>query len=156
MLPSPELEARPRPLLRAHTVVILDDDATALAALRRTLRAEPYELLTSQDPSQVLRWVDRRDVSLLVSDLRMPAMEGTELLEEVRRQSPWTAGVILTGYPEDLRLSPELKRWVLQVLLKPWEEQGLREMLRQILRGREETRPPQDRSDFEGDFDPEG
>ena len=156
MLTSPKLETKNVPLLRAHTVILLDDDAAALAALRRTLRGEPYELLTSDDPSRVLRWVETRDVSLVVSDLRMPGMEGTELLEGVRRRSPQTIGAVLTGYPEYLRLSPDLKNWVRRVIIKPWEEPRLRQTLRQLLREREESLSSEDPEEFEPDIGGEG
>lgn len=156
MLPSPELETKPLALRRAHTVIVLDDDGRALSALRRSLRGEPYALLTSDDPLRVLDWVDSRDVSLIVSDLRMPQMDGTDLLEDVRRRSPLTVGVILTGFPEDLALSPALQNWIRRVILKPWEDRWLRATLRQLLREREISFASDDPSEFEPDIGGEG
>jgi DNA-binding NtrC family response regulator len=139
MLTAPQLESRIEPLVRPHTVIVLDDDRATLAALKRTLRGEPYDLLTADDPDQVLRWIESREVSLVVSDLRMPEMEGTELLEEVRRRSPLTMGVLITAYPESLQMDPDLRRWVRWVILKPWEDGWLRGTLRHLLEKREET-----------------
>ena len=142
MMTAPQSQVEVEPRLHPHTVVILDDDPSTLAALRRTLRGEPYDLLTAANPYQVLQWIESRDVSLVVSDLRMPEMEGTELLEEVRRRSPLTRGVILTAYPESLQMDADLKRWVRWVIVKPWKDGWLRGTLRHLLRRGESSFDP--------------
>ena len=69
-----------------HVVVCVDDEPAILSALRRSLRAEPYELLTTENPVNVLQWAGTRDVSLVITDQRMPGMAGTELLEELSKR----------------------------------------------------------------------
>ena len=126
---SPDSESPGRP----PTVVVVDDDPQTLAALRRTLRKEPYRLLTSSNPRQVLDWVDDLEVSVVLSDHRMPLIEGIELLREVRLRSPRTRGLILTAFPGSLRLDLGLLSWVGRVIPKPWEDEGLRSVLRELL-----------------------
>lgn len=155
MITAPQSRVEIEPRLHPHTVVILDDDPATLAALRRTLRGEPYELLTAGDPQQVLRWIESRDVSLVISDLRMPEMDGTELLEEVRRRSPLTRGVILTAYPDSLRMDDDLKRWLRWVIVKPWKDVWLRGTLRHLLRRSESSSwPPEPFADPGSEPDP--
>jgi len=132
----PQAEIDLFPLLRPHLVVVLDDDLPTLEALRRALRREPYEVMTAHNPLDALSWVESTEVSLLITDQRMPLMEGTQVLAEVRRRSPHTTGVILTGYPETLRMEPGLSRWVRSVIVKPWDDLRLRATLRRFLRER--------------------
>ena len=123
--------------IERHVVVCVDDEPAILSALRRSLRAEPYELLTTGDPESVLRWVRTRDVSLVITDQRMPGMEGTELLEKVSKRSPSTARMILTAYGGDTIATPGLRQWTECMISKPWDNGMLRKTIRQILGDRE-------------------
>src|SRR4029079_14487904 len=78
-----------------HLVVLVDDDSEVLSALRRSLSGEPYLLLTTNRPRTALRWVERVDVSAVVSDERMPEMTGAELLARIATRSPETARIML-------------------------------------------------------------
>jgi len=118
---------------KPHTVVALDDDPAILAALRRSLRGEPYVLLTAEDPDRVLEWIESRDVSIVVSDLRMPDRDGVQLLEEVSALSPHTIGVLLTAYPEDFPTDSPPVPGVHRVIPKPWKDGWLRITLRHLL-----------------------
>ena len=123
--------------IERHVVVCVDDEAAILSALRRSLRAEPYELLTTESPASVLQWVGTRDISLVITDQRMPGMEGTELLEEVSRRSPSTGRILLTAYPGDTISTPGLRHWTECMISKPWDNVMLRKTIRQVLGDRE-------------------
>ena len=123
--------------IERHVVVCVDDEPAILSALRRSLRAEPYELLTTASPESVLHWVRTRDVSLVITDQRMPTMEGTELLEEVSKRSPSTACILLTAYAGDTIGTPGLRHWTECMISKPWDNVMLRKTIRQILGDRE-------------------
>jgi response regulator RpfG family c-di-GMP phosphodiesterase len=116
-----------------HTVVVVDDDPSVLWALWRSLRQEPYQILTTDRPEEALDWVRHRPVSLVISDQRMPEMEGTDLLEEVAKDSPATARVILTAYPESTALLPGLRKRIDCLVTKPWDVTLLRRTIRDIL-----------------------
>jgi response regulator RpfG family c-di-GMP phosphodiesterase len=124
-------------MIERHVVICVDDEPAILAALRRSLRAEPYELLTTENPESVLKWVGTRDISLVITDQRMPGMEGTELLEEVSKRSPSTARIILTAYPGDTIGAPGLRHWTECMISKPWDNVMLRKVIRQMLGDRE-------------------
>jgi response regulator RpfG family c-di-GMP phosphodiesterase len=120
-----------------HVVVCVDDEPAILSALRRSLRSEPYELLTTENPESALEWVDSRDVSLVITDQRMPGMVGTELLEEVLKRSPSTARILLTAYPGSTASEPGLREWTECMISKPWDEGMLRKTIRQLLGSRD-------------------
>lgn len=132
--PDPEPEV---PLRRTHVLVCVDDDPTILRALRRTLRDEPYRLLTTTDPARALRWLEEGDVSLLISDQRKPAMTGTELLEEAEKRSARTRRIILTSYPVVELILESGRRGADWLLSKPWLNEELCSLIRRILRERE-------------------
>src|SRR6516165_6540363 len=103
------------------TVVLVDDDEAVLAALRRLFREDSYEILSTQDPFEAWSWIRTRPVDLVIADEFMPALLGTELLEAVRRNSPWSARVVLTGYPGTTVASRAVQQDVDLVVLKPWD-----------------------------------
>src|ERR1041384_1099403 len=86
--------------LRERLLCGVDDDPEILRALRRVFRPEPWEVLTTEHPAQVLQWICDRQVDLIIADQRMPDMNGSDLLEVVQDYSPGTACVILSGFPD--------------------------------------------------------
>jgi response regulator RpfG family c-di-GMP phosphodiesterase len=124
-------------IIERHCVVCVDDEPAILAALRRSLRREPYDLLTTPSAADALHWIATREVSLIITDQRMPGMQGTELLEEVSRCSPSTARIILTAYPGATATTPGLGRRLECMISKPWDSGMLRRTMRDLLWERE-------------------
>jgi DNA-binding response OmpR family regulator len=133
---GPAEESAPE-LHRKHVVVCVDDEPQILSSLRRLLRNEPYEVLTTERADEALEWVERKDVSVLISDQRMPEIQGTQLLEEVFRRSPVTARIILTGYPGSTVRIQGLKQGIQLLVYKPWEDESLKRTIRRLLHDRE-------------------
>jgi DNA-binding NtrC family response regulator len=118
------------------TVLIVDDDAETLSALRRALRSESYDLLTTADPFVALEWVKSREIGLVITDEFMPAMLGTELLQAIRGSSPDTATVLLTAHPKPDVMFRGFQQRVDLMLAKPWQDQALRDAALRLLRDR--------------------
>jgi DNA-binding NtrC family response regulator len=140
MVGTERTPARLRSLNAWHTVLIVDDDPETLTALRRELDREPYDVVTTDRPALALEWLARKDVSLVISDQRMPEMEGDLFLEGVWKKSPGTARLLLTGYPETVKAIPASRRCLLKVLTKPWDAWGLKTTIREMLFEREGTK----------------
>ena len=121
----------------SDVVVCLDDEPEILSALTREFRNEPFEVLTTASPEKAFEWVESLDVGVVLSDQRMPGMLGTEFLLEVRKRSPLTRRVILTGYPWSTLQAPEAMQSVQGLVRKPWAADSLRRMIRRLLRERE-------------------
>lgn len=122
-------------------VVLVDDDPGVLSALRRSLDREPYAIRTTSDPSEALGWVESLQVGAVVSDERMPAMTGTELLAEVSRKSPGTSRIMLTAYGGETARRTRMEDSVQCMIAKPWDDTMLRTALREFLIDRAERRP---------------
>ncbi len=115
-------------------VLVVDDDEDALSALRRSLRSDSYNLLSTDDPFQALEWVKSGLIALVITDEFMPVLLGTELLEAVRRTSPDTATVLLTRYPKPAVMFRGFQQRVDLILAKPWGDLALREAALRLLR----------------------
>jgi DNA-binding NtrC family response regulator len=121
-------------MTETQVVICIDDDPPVLSAIRRLLRREPYEVVTTEDPEEVLRIVSSRGVALVIADQRMPRMLGTELFKAVRQKSPETACVILTGHADLSDIAGAMNDGAVDRLIrKPWDDADFRKLIRQLL-----------------------
>lgn len=129
----------PTELNQWHTILIVDDDLQVLTALRRVLQREPYDIVTTDRPALALEWLERKNVSLVISDQRMPEMDGDVFLEGVWKKSPRTERLLLTAYPEAIAKIPASRKCLLKIMTKPWDETDLKRTIRHLLRDREDA-----------------
>lgn len=81
-------------------ILLVDDEPNVLSSLRRQLRSD-YEVEVAEDPTAALLSLDKKNpFAVVISDYRMPKMNGIEFLSELRKQSPDTTRVMLTGYAD--------------------------------------------------------
>lgn len=119
---------------RRPTLLLVDDEEHILSALRRVLRGEPYELLTACGGSEALALLAANDVDLVVSDARMPGLDGPTLLAEVQRRWPCALRILLTGATDlDTSVRAINQGQIYRYLGKPWNDDELRVTLRQAL-----------------------
>ena len=79
-------------------VLVVDDEPDIRAVVRGMLTAKGYTVIETGDPQQAIRMATQQAVHLLVTDVVMPLMKGTELAKRVQEVSPWTKvllGVLL-------------------------------------------------------------
>ncbi len=123
------------------TVLLVDDEPRILAALRRTLRAERYRILTTSDPTEVLTLIEKEHVDVLISDIDMPEMSGAELVSLVRNKFPMVVRILLTGRGSlDSAMKAINDGEVFRYLTKPWDELELRSTIAQAAMRLEELR----------------
>jgi thioredoxin reductase (NADPH) len=112
------------------TILLVDDDPVVLRAVERDVRARyaaRYRVVAVESGAAALDTLDRLttrgdQVAVAISDQRMPAMTGTDLLEEVGRRSPSTIRVLLTAYADtDAAISAINRAGVAYYILKPWD-----------------------------------
>ena len=115
-------------------IMFVDDEQNILNAIKRLMRKEGYEVFTTIEPSEALGWAQEHTFALIVSDQRMPIMEGTELLSLIREVAPETVRVILTGYADiEAAIKAINNGAVYRFLTKPWEDQDLKVAIRQAV-----------------------
>ncbi len=115
-------------------ILFIDDEINILNALKRLLHHESFEIETTTSPEEALKMISQQDYAVVVSDQRMPGMEGTQLLAEVRRLSPDTVRILLTGYADtQAAISAINEGAVYRFLTKPWDDEDMRLTLRQAV-----------------------
>ena len=116
-------------------VLLVDDEAHILSALKRVLRREPYEVITASGPQEALGLLAARAVRVVVSDQKMPSSSGVAFLRELAARYPATKRVLLTGWPEELAPRERDAAKLDAVLLKPWDEAELKATLQRCVGG---------------------
>jgi response regulator RpfG family c-di-GMP phosphodiesterase len=129
-----------------HTVLIVDDEAAILEALRVVLEKEGLTVFTAGSGMEGIDLIrSGHQFSLIISDQRMPEMQGVEFLEQVRLLAPQTQRILLTGYPDRETLIGGINRGgIHRYIGKPWKNEDLsrhvREALEQYEQALENTR----------------
>lgn len=111
-----------------HTILIVDDEENNLQLLKRTFRGS-YNILTAHNGLEALEVVKQfgDKISLIVSDQKMPIMEGTEFLKKVRETNPQIIKILLTGHVDtDIIVAAINDCDLFQYILKPFEPEELK------------------------------
>ena len=120
------------------TVLLVDDEEAILRSLRRALRSEPYRIVTAPHAEAALAWAEGSEPDVVVTDLRMPRIDGLELLRRLLAVRPGVVAILLTGHGDSLGpLGLPGGRPVYRVLAKPWNDEELRVTVLLALRYRE-------------------
>ena len=119
-------------------VLFVDDEKQILVALRRLFRSSGWKIYTAESGAEGLVIIAEQAIDLVVSDMRMPNMNGAEFLEQVSIQSPSTVKVLLTGYSEiDSTIAAINKGKIFSYCSKPWDNDELRETLQRAVYSRQ-------------------
>ncbi|HSJ99311.1 MAG TPA: response regulator, partial [Myxococcota bacterium] len=110
-------------------VLFVDDDERILNAVRATFRQD-YQVLTAADGAAALELLARGPVQVIVSDQRMPAMTGVELLRKARGVAPHAVRILLTGYTDLAALVGSINQGeIFRFVKKPWDNDELRQAI---------------------------
>lgn len=122
---------------RPYNIAVVDDESESLASISRALRKVGYEVLSFEDGETALQQIDAcKDVDLFVSDLKMPGVDGVQLLKKVREVNPEAGFLIVTGHGTVETAVEALKSGADDYILKPLDLFELRDRVRQILEHR--------------------
>ena len=78
-------------------ILCVDDEPNILSSLRRLLRPHGYQIVVASSGAEGLQLMEGQSFDLVVSDMRMPEMDGARFLELVRARWPDTVRILLTG-----------------------------------------------------------
>ena len=84
----------------ADKILIVDDDPNILKAIQRLFRKDPFECHLFSSPKTALKKAREIEPAVVVSDQKMPEMEGTLFLKEMKRLLPLTVRVLMSGYTD--------------------------------------------------------
>lgn len=116
------------------TILFVDDEVNILSSLKRLFRPFGYRIFTAEGGAQGLEMLARERVDLVVSDMRMPEMNGAQFLEQVRERWPETVRILLTGYAEiGATIDAINKGEIYRYISKPWEDDDILLTVKQAL-----------------------
>jgi len=111
------------------TLMIVDDEVDILKSLKRTLRKD-YEVIAFDSPISALEYLNENMVDIVLSDMRMPDMDGADFLTNVKELHPTSMRLILSGYSEvDAALKAINEANIYAFLTKPWDNDELKRSL---------------------------
>ncbi|MFS2007598.1 EAL domain-containing protein [Duganella sp. CT11-25] len=134
--------ALPPHLLRMHKpprrLLLVDDEPNIVAALKRLLRGDNYQIYTAGDGPQGLEVLAQHPVDVIVSDQRMPGMLGADFLRKARQLAPDTIRIMLSGYTELQSVTDAVNEGAIyKFLTKPWDDDQLRGHIAEAFRVKE-------------------
>jgi Response regulator containing a CheY-like receiver domain and an HD-GYP domain len=118
---------------RRHQILVVDDETANLRLLRRVLSRD-YDVLEAASGQEGLDMLKANDVSLIITDQRMPGMTGVEMLEESIHVLPNAIKILLTGYTDVQALIDAINEGhVYKYIPKPWDADELRLTVKRAL-----------------------
>ena len=121
-------------------IVCIDDDPALLHVVARCLRKQSsFDVRTSTRPGEVLEWIDREPVAVLIADYDMPEMTGAELAARAKRIRPETVRILLTGQTSLQTAIDGINHGeIFRFVRKPFEDSALRDIIREAVARHEE------------------
>lgn len=111
-------------------ILLLVDDEERIVRSLRMLFLTGYDVRVTTDPHMAIRQLRDESVHVIVSDQRMPVMNGSELLRIAREISPATMRILLTGYSDlEASIASVNEGEVFRYLMKPWNTEEVRKVV---------------------------
>jgi len=121
-------------MYKNYRVLFVDDEPNILNTLRRGLMEEEYYCHFASSGKEALEIIDKEKIAVIVTDMRMPEMNGLELLNKVSEKSPATVKLVLSGYTQLPQILATINQVdIFKFITKPWESADLIMIIRKSL-----------------------
>jgi two-component system NtrC family response regulator/two-component system response regulator HydG len=114
-------------------IVVIDDEVNAAAALETLLREDGYEVARANDGRAGLQLLEKNEPDVVLTDLRMPGMDGLELLTRIKQIRPETMVILMTAYGTVKTAVKAMKLGAEDYLGKPIDVEELEVVLQKVL-----------------------
>jgi len=108
-------------------VLVVDDEAIYLSLVRDALEDEDYQVQTASSSEDALKIVTDQHIDLIVSDIRMPGMNGITLFQKAREIRPHIGVIFMTGYANLNTAKDAIKQGAFDYISKPFELNEIRQ-----------------------------
>lgn len=117
-----------------QTILLVDDDIRVLRAMKRLMLFERWEVFHVLNADEALEILEKSSFDLVITDFRMPGMNGIELSDILKEKFPALPVILLTAYAEKkLVLKAFSNRTIVDIITKPWDEEVLLDKIRSRL-----------------------
>ena len=124
--------------MKQQRILIVDDDENITTVFRVNLESNGYEVETAKNGAEALEKIGRMFFNLALVDIRLPDMEGTDLLELLRETAPKMRMIIVTGFPSLQNAINAVNKGADGYLLKPVDIKQLLKTIEEQLRKQQE------------------
>lgn len=107
------------------TLLVVDDEALVRQLVEKILLKEGYVVLTAGDGAEALEMLKHEKIDIVVSDIKMPNMNGFELLQTAKKAHPSLAFVIMTGFGDTYSVKDALLLGADEYITKPFKTSDL-------------------------------
>ncbi len=116
------------------TLLFIDDEERVVRALKNIFIDEDYDIIATTDPEEAFDVLKTKTVHVIVSDQRMPTIQGTELLKKAREISPDAIRLLLTGYADmNSAIQAVNEGEIFRYLRKPWSNTDIKQKVAQAI-----------------------
>ncbi len=119
------------------TILVVDDEKNIREGLGEAFRMEGYEVLTAADGLEAKNLLDEKYIDLVISDLRMPKLDGKELLQYIKRQWENIPVIIITAHGDITEAVQAMQLGALEFITKPLDLEHLLKLTKKALEFRE-------------------
>lgn len=114
-------------------ILIVDDEIQILNSLTRMFSETDYEIITADGSMEVLKLLEHTEIDMVISDMRMPEMDGYELLSIIKKKYPKVIRIILSGYADEKPMFRALLHNVAKLyVFKPWNNNDFLQNIRRL------------------------
>lgn len=114
-------------------ILVIDDEEIIQVSCKRTLASEGYEVDTAASGKEGLEMFEKSEYDLVLTDLKMPGMDGIEVLLNIKRQRPEQNVIIMTGYDTVEHIVESISSGAAHYLEKPFTPDTLIERIKEVL-----------------------
>jgi len=119
--------------VNAAKILVVDDDRPLRHGLSQLLELAGYEVCTAEDGLEATEALAGQRFDLLLTDLKMPRMDGIELTREARRRLPWIPVIVLTGIGDLESVQEILQAGTVELVTKPFEANQMLSTIKRLL-----------------------
>lgn len=120
---------------KANTVLVVDDEVGPREAIRMILQ-EKYNVLTADNPQQVLEIISSGEVDVVLLDIKLPKIDGLELLKQMKAADEHIEIVLVTGYPTMQSAIEAMQDGAYDYIIKPFDKEKIEQVVRKGIKRR--------------------
>ncbi|MBN1141263.1 MAG: sigma-54-dependent Fis family transcriptional regulator [Deltaproteobacteria bacterium] len=118
---------------KKHSILIVDDEESMREFLSIMLHREGYQVTTAEDGAQALICLNGNSYDLIISDVKMPRLNGFQLLAHVRQHCPETMMIMITAFSTTEEAVDAMKRGAYDYITKPFKNEEIRLIVKNAL-----------------------
>jgi len=112
--------------INKYAILCVDDERNVLRSLKRLFFDTEYKIVTAESGEEGLKKLEEREIQVIISDYRMPGMNGVSFLSKVKDLYPGTIRIVLSGYADVASIVDAINEGhIYKFIAKPWNDQDL-------------------------------